>query len=353
MISPYTGYELRSTAKQLQRQLEAQQRADFEAYTIVVLGGSVAANFSFLGRERLLKRLGESEALAGREIRVLNYARPAFKQPQQVTQAAYLFGLGLKPDLVINLDGFNELAVAATNAKKNWHPMLPAVTQWLPLISAGQEQGGGPLDSESLRAMAAVLVTRDAVIDEIDDLRDSWVLSSALLGRRALSRIERARSAYADSVETYLKRAGEDLKSADSLAPAPPQDEAGVLQSCVQNWRDSSISLHGLCQSHGVPYLHLLQPTLHDPGSKSLTPDEIKTGKAQAVWERSAQQGYPRLREQGLVLREGGVAFHDLSHVFSEVEETLYYDACHFRRPGHELLADAVADAVLQTLGRD
>ena len=36
--------------------------------------------------------------------------------------------------------------------------------------------------------------------------------------------------------------------------------------------------------------------------------------------------------------------------IFAEVEDTLYYDACHFNRAGIELLAQAIAAAFLRSL---
>ncbi len=103
-------------------------------------------------------------------------------------------------------------------------------------------------------------------------------------------------------------------------------------------------------RARDITYLHVLQPTLHDEGSKPLTDDERRTGKAPEVWESAARSGYPLLREAGAKLREQGVAFHDGSSTFATLEEQVYYDACHFRKPGHDVLADSVARALLDTL---
>ena len=63
--------------------------------------------------------------------------------------------------------------------------------------------------------------------------------------------------------------------------------------------------------------------------------------------EYKVPMGYPLLRKEGQRLQEQGVAFRDLSGVFRERTETLYVDiCCHFNDRGHEILADAIADAI-------
>lgn len=341
VVSPYVGFDLSNSVQYIDRHLKAQAEGD--DFTILILGGSVAANFSFLGRERLLQELAKDARLAGREIRVLNYARAAHKAPQQLTHAAYLFSLGLAPDVVLCLDGFNELAVAARNAKQGTHPALPSVGQWLPLLtdSAG--------DSAQLERLAAVLLQRNRALAEIDAWLASATRHSAMIGRRGLVRIDRARVAYAKAVEEVV--ASEGASARDEIrGPSFAGGPSEVLEECARIWSETSISLNALCEARGITYLHVLQPTLHDADSKPLTEEERRTGKAPEVWERAARDGYPLLRAAGMGLRERGIAFHDGSRAFATLEDTVYYDACHFRKPGHEVLALDVARALAESL---
>jgi hypothetical protein len=59
-------------------------------------------------------------------VKVLNFAHAAFKQPQQLTRVAYLFAFGYRPDVVIELDGFNETALAFENGRTLTHPLYPS-----------------------------------------------------------------------------------------------------------------------------------------------------------------------------------------------------------------------------------
>ena len=57
-----------------------------------------------------------------------------------------------------------------------------------------------------------------------------------------------------------------------------------------------------------------------------------------------------QLSEAGRRLARQGVRFHDLSRVFAGHGETLYFDnCCHFNRRGNEVMAQAIAEALLQT----
>jgi hypothetical protein len=94
----------------------------------------------------------------------------------------------------------------------------------------------------------------------------------------------------------------------------------------------------------------VLQPTLHDTGSKPLTEEERANGKASQSWVWAASEGYPLLRSRGESLRAAGVHFVDASQVFAGVETTLYHDACHFRLEGNVILCEFIAPEILAAL---
>ena len=57
----------------------------------------------------------------------------------------------------------------------------------------------------------------------------------------------------------------------------------------------------------------MLQPTLHDAGSKPATPGELAIGIIDTAWMEGVRLGYPRLREAGQRLCEQQVNFIDAS----------------------------------------
>jgi lysophospholipase L1-like esterase len=125
-----------------------------------------------------------------------------------------------------------------------------------------------------------------------------------------------------------------------------PADMKSRFDGIVTNWAQSSLSIDAMCRARGIAYLHVLQPNLHDEGSKPLTAEERRTGTAWPAWIEGAREGYPRLRAQGAALREKGIHFVDGSMIFRDVTETLYYDAGHFNEAGNVILARAIAAAL-------
>jgi hypothetical protein len=99
-----------------------------------------------------------------------------------------------------------------------------------------------------------------------------------------------------------------------------------------------------------MTYLHVLQPTLHDQGSKPLTPQEIAGDNAHESWKEACRQGYPLLRAAGERLKAMHVNFLDASMLFKDVQESLYFDACHFRVAGNVMLAELIAPEFLKVM---
>jgi hypothetical protein len=107
-----------------------------------------------------------------------------------------------------------------------------------------------------------------------------------------------------------------------------------------------------MCAARGITYLHVLQPALPDPDTKPLTPKEIEGGTADPAWIEGVHLLYPRFRGAGARLRERGIAFLDATGVFRDHPEDVYVDVCHFEEHGNEILADAIAAALLEAEGR-
>ena len=62
----------------------------------------------------------------GINMRILTVAMPGYKQPQQLLALAYLLSHGAQIDVVVNIDGFNEVALPqAENLPKGVNPFYP------------------------------------------------------------------------------------------------------------------------------------------------------------------------------------------------------------------------------------
>jgi len=317
---------------------------DPSEYTILVVGGSVAWLFEPEGTEALKKKLLEDPHLQGRSIRFLTYARPSFKQPQQLMQVAYLFNLGIQPDAVINLDGFNEAAYSWINIKNGAHPAYPDLGIW------GHAVASDPNDRRALDHMLDIREMQTQVAG-IANFALHWrFYESSILGRTTLARLggrlARATEARKQYVDSLFER---DPKSG-LLGPKVDGGQEVALAIAVRIWVEASRSLQDLCRARSIYYLHVLQPTLLDTGSKPLDPAEIAAGSVNDDYIDGVHALYPRLRKAGEELRTLGVNYLDASMAFVDLKTPVYYDVCHFKGLGNEILAARIAEAFLRTL---
>ena len=90
------------------------KRSDSELH-VAILGGSVAVGTVNGTAPNLYARLlGRLPQFQGKKINIHNLALGGYHQPQQLMSLAYYYSIGAEFDLVINLDGFNEVAVTAS-----------------------------------------------------------------------------------------------------------------------------------------------------------------------------------------------------------------------------------------------
>ncbi len=338
VLHPYLGYDVPHGHEQIQSCL-----ANPDDYTIVLLGGSVAANFSDdeLGAEKvLLQLLDAKNELGGRRVRVLNFARVGYKQPQQQIMLSYLLGLGCRPDVVVNLDGFNELVLSDRNAESGFPASYPSINHWGHLA---QRAG---VDREGVDLMIEVRAEAEEAERIADRAERYGLFNSAFGGRFAVSRMRRTHARWATAQDGYVRHAAGLEDAVQRTRKADPA--AAELEASVRAWSEASFSIELLCRGRSIRYVHLLQPALYDPGAKPLAPSErARFDRAPADQSRLIARGYDLMRARGPELCERGVEFHDFSGIFADVEDRLYHDIVHFGTKGNTILARRLAAVLL------
>jgi hypothetical protein len=337
---PFLGFQNHNRLGNLEHRAATLGPGRPNEFRILIVGGSVAAIFGNTGRKQFAKRLSASKLLGGRKVVFIREGRASYKQPQQLMLVSYLFSLGLIPDMVLNLDGFNEVAISCSNPERGLYMHYPSHTHWL---SVTADSAARP---ETLEVFRQLRLARSSAARNADISLQRHLWWSALYG----TWIEHSMTGRRKKVRKLQARYGSLL--GEQRLPAPefelgPRPERAAL--AVAMWKRSSRALNALCKGHGVYYVHALQPTLFDTGSKPLRSIEIEKAELTHIsWKECVRTGYPLLREAGQQLLMAGVKFCDTSMVFATEESPLYYDACHFSGEGNRILADALADAILQ-----
>jgi hypothetical protein len=309
---------------------------------VALAGGSVALQLYGTNGGVLGSALGREPAFAGKRIEVVALALGGYKQPQQLMALAWLLSLGAHFDVVVNLDGFNELVLPyADNAPVGIHPGYPRSWQ---LYQSSALDAGEALyltDVRDLRAQQQAWRIRLGT-----GLPSRSAFTLALLDRID-ARIEGRVGARDAAFRADRNRAGLGFQATGPYLPYP--DENALFDDCVAIWQASSRAMHQLATGAGARYFHFLQPNQWVPDGKPWSGIERSQLRVPGRFapRKVVRAAYPKLLEAGSALAREGVAFTSLVHLFRNEERTVYRDTCcHFNPLGVQGLAEAVARTV-------
>ncbi len=307
-------------------------------FHIAVVGGSVARQVS----QPIEQRLRELATARGIDAPIKVYACNAggFKQPQQVMVLGWLLSMGAHYDVVINVDGYNEVALSGgENVNLHVFPFYPRA--WSSYLTGGVlADGQALLGRLQLAAEERQALLGGAWTDALSftALYGLWLRIE--LDNNTETQREMTRRALALDQDYSLERNGPGYAYPDSAA---------LFAAIAEGWARGSRLLLALSQSVGAQYLHVLQPNQYLPGSKPLSEQELATAfNPEHVYLPAVRDGYPLLRAKGQELLADGVDFLDLTQVFASSTETLYVDdCCHFNKVGVRRLSEAIVEHLL------
>lgn len=304
-----------------------------------IFGGSVAASFANEGADELVAKLRETPRYRGQEIVVLRLAIGGHKQPQQLMALTWLLTLGGHLDVVVNLDGFNELGMGAENFTIGVYPFYPG--KWPTLCRDVP-------DREAQRRVGRVVELRARRKELAVAASSSWLRWSVTrqltwrVGDRRLS--ERLREATTD-LESYRSPEAPFAVHGGGTAGF---SLASLPKTIAEHWARCSLQMHQLCVANGIRYFHFIQPNQYVAGSKPMGEEErARAIEPRANHRRLVEIGYPALIKASADLARRGVAFTDLRQVFSSTLEPVYIDRfCHVNARGNRIMARRVAEVV-------
>jgi hypothetical protein len=310
---------------------------------VAITGGSAAADLCLDWLRAPPAALANAPPQRGRKIVVLCLTLYGYRQPQQLQTLSYLLAHGAEFDLLINLDGFNELALPLSeNLPAGVYPFFPRV--W-------------PLSTRETVGPATLVHL--ARIEGVRERRRRW--------RRIVSRFPLRESAFAlyvgrsmdqkllieeVALQAELSRTlGSERRSFQSDGPKRwYHDEGELLKEAVEMWSEASVQMSHLATANGFRYFHFLQPNPHVEGAKPLSPEEraLEMGEKESQYRKAILLGHEVLRSAGSELRARGVAFADLTMLFRDVSDTVYRDSCcHLNATGSAILEKAIVDGIL------
>jgi hypothetical protein len=245
--------------------------------------------------------------------------------------AYYLAYLGLTPDAVINIDGFNEVALAWVNQAADVDPSMPYVHN----VRAPAERVVSPESEAKVdrligrhykwKAEQASTATTWLLFDTYGELKLQKVAGTPVVANRE----------YAVA-----------LRAASNEEPIE-----SVVRLAAERWQRGSLWLEQQVRAAGGVYTHVLQPNQYYQTDRRFSDEEREIAFGEGFYAESATIGYPLLVENGRELGEMGIEFLDATRIFDSVEGPIYSDdCCHFNWRGKRLFAEAVSNHIAARL---
>jgi hypothetical protein len=305
-----------------------------------VIVGLFGGSFTHGVYSSLKSLLENQSAKLGKEFVAINFAAGGYKQPQQLMILNYVLALGGEFDVVINVDGFNEVALpSAENIPSKVNPFYPR--GW-------DRRTASTISPATVRLIGYVEVTKERQEKWAQMFKNNrlylsptlflvWQYRDKVLARTIYETNQRIRTEGAESASytmrgpTYIYR-----------------EEGDLYRDIADVWKRSSLQMKALCDANGAKYYHFLQPNQYVEGSKSMTGAERKKAvNEMSPYKPGVTKGYPVLAAAGNELKAAGVKFTDLTMIFSEHPEVLYSDdCCHTNRAGSDIVAKRIYETI-------
>jgi hypothetical protein len=323
-------------------------RATDDQVMLGIFGGSVGLWFCQIGAPPLIEALRANPYFKGREIVPLCFAHEGYKQPQQALVLAYFLSLGQPLDLVVNIDGFNDVALAALNDDQGLDISMPSVQHLDPLIALVNRSA---LTPEKLESLAAIFRDRRTLVDLVDRIHANRSAAVNLVLDWYYGRVS---ARYTRELGRFTNLPANPAENA--LIQATPatadRDRPGLFADIADLWSGASLLMDQMVEARGGVYVHVLQPNQYFT-KRRFAPGEAATAvNSASPYKPSVATGYPALIAAAPRLTDAGVAFVDATSAFDTVADPVYMDdCCHYTLAGNRALADVIASSILASPG--
>ena len=315
-----------------------------EKFIIGIFGGSFATQFY---RYSAFRRFQDCLKRQRKKVIVLNFAAGGYKQPQQLLILTSLLSLGAEFDLIVNIDGFNEVALPpAENIPNAVYPFYPRM--W-------HARAKYTLNYEEIKQRGHIEFLKSQKMEWAKlfyTYRLYWSPTFSILWEYR----DRFLSRKIEELQRNMLKSNVTSRQYEMQGPEYHySNDEQLFTDLAKNWSQSSLQMKNLCDTNGIAYYHFLQPNQYVEGSKPMSGQEkiVALSKTEP-YKFGVIHGYPLLKNYGKWLVDKGVNWTDLTMLFVNHHEVLYDDnCCHLNKTGYDLIFDRICQTISQKQGKN
>jgi hypothetical protein len=343
-IHPYFGFVTPQTYAGL-----PYNKTNQAQFIIGIFGGSVAQEFcDYEYQHRVLAKLLQPlPQFQNKEIVFLKFASQAHKQPQQLLELNYFLSVGQELDMVINIDGFNEVALSYLNNQAGTEVSMPNDYIYSPLVALANKD----FSSGQLKLSLEVLQLKERLQNALGRLRECSVATCYML---RWAQAKYFLNQYREKAQTFsqLKNDGGKSSLVYVKKVERPLDDSEALERITDLWANSSRGMSDLLAARKIPYFEFIQPNQYYSTNRQFSAAEQKIAfDEKSQYREGSVKGYPKLLSRVSSLQGTGVKVFSAVNVFDETSDIVYRDnCCHYNDLGNDLLAHYIGRSIVTTL---
>ena len=324
-------------------------------FVIGIFGGSVASDFSiFQVQNKILPEyLKQVPGLQDKEFVILSFATGGYKQPQQLLILNYFLALGQELDLVVNIDGFNEVALSNLNNKNQINLAMPSIQHISPLTSLANNS----LSVKAMQATIRIKENKTRINEGLESLQHcSLAACDALTSVYVQNLVNNYRKDIIAFEKERSKKQKDDEESVIYINKNKSiLEDSAAFEQMSWNWAKSSIFMHKILSASNVPYFHVLQPNQYYQTKRVFGEAEKRIAfNKDTPYAKAVELGYPAILGKFPNLQKNNINILNGVKVFDKTKDAVYVDSCcHYNKAGEVIFSNYVGSSILESLRKD
>ncbi len=367
IIHPYAGYTVQGSRSKSGCNLQADNpwackervarpedspmpKRNDHTLNVALLGGSVAVGtVNGAPPNYYQKRLAALPEYQGRNIVLHMLAAGGYRQPQPLMLLNYYQTLGAEYDLVIALDGFNEIAIAGTEYKRHKiHPSFPR--SWKFRMS------------DKVSPDLILLLAEKVALEKKHIARATFFSSPLPRNSVTFNLLWKVMHSNFSAQLSTLNTQAEQAQVTDADTPEefqfegigpryPFTDWETLFEYSAALWGNSTLLSNSAAKTHGGKFFHFLQPNQYIEGAKpTMSAAERAVAFSPAGkggYGNWYKKGYSYLKKEQARVQKMGVHSVDLTYLYEQEAGEIYIDSCcHVNSKGSAMIVEAIVDEI-------